>query len=233
MLLLSFFQLLAASTLLIALPLVFYRHTTKAPAVSFSEHTATGVYFGAIGLGFMCFEIALLHQLVLYFVQPVFAAAGAISVLLLFSGLGSYSTAFKNSALPDAAGSTLWVAALIAIIGWLLHELRPALTTFEPTARVATLCLLLAAPGLMMGRPFPLAMRQLSLRRPSLIPWAWAVNGCASVLAVPLATLLALNCGSSDVLLIGAVCYLCAAAIGRFQPIGTLEGQGWSNRSSF
>ncbi|HEX9137606.1 MAG TPA: hypothetical protein VF905_11785, partial [Nitrospirota bacterium] len=46
--------------------------------------------------------------------------------------------------------------------------------------------------------------------RPRLISWAWAVNGCFSVLAPVLATMLALSAGFQFVLLAGAASYLAA-----------------------
>jgi hypothetical protein len=44
-----------------------------------------------------------------------------------------------------------------------------------------------------------------------LIPWAWAVNGCASVIAAVLAAILVLSTSFSVVLVIGALFYGLAA----------------------
>ena len=43
--------------------------------------------------------------------------------------------------------------------------------------------------------------------------WAWAINGCASVVAGPLATLLALGAGLPIVLLVASACYAVAALL--------------------
>jgi hypothetical protein len=48
--------------------------------------------------------------------------------------------------------------------------------------RYAAICASVMAPGFVMGMPFPLGMRFL-LRLPADRAFAWAVNGCASVLA--------------------------------------------------
>ena len=64
-----------------------------------------------------------------------------------------------------------------------------------------------------MGVPFPLALARLKEGEPDLVPWAWAVNGCASVLAAILATLLAISFGTTAVLLLAALLYLLAAAL--------------------
>jgi hypothetical protein len=64
-----------------------------------------------------------------------------------------------------------------------------------------------------MGMPFPLALARLKEGEPDLVPWAWAVNGCASVLAAILATLLAISFGTTAVMLLAALLYLLAAAV--------------------
>jgi len=53
------------------------------------------------------------------------------------------------------------------------------------------------------------------------VPWAWGINGCASVLSAILATLLAMNVGFTFVTLIAITLYLLAAAIFR----GPLAGE--------
>jgi len=55
--------------------------------------------------------------------------------------------------------------------------------------------------------------RQLGQTRADLLPWAWAINGCASVVAGPLATLLALGAGLPTVLLVASACYAVAALL--------------------
>jgi L-cystine uptake protein TcyP (sodium:dicarboxylate symporter family) len=42
------------------------------------------------------------------------------------------------------------------------------------------------------------------------VPWAWGINGCASVLSAILATLLAMTFGTRTVVLIAAALYLIA-----------------------
>ena len=61
--------------------------------------------------------------------------------------------------------------------------------------------------------PFPLGLARLRAAAPALVPWAWGVNGCASVLSAILATLIAMRFGFSAVVLTAAVLYLGAAAV--------------------
>ena len=60
-----------------------------------------------------------------------------------------------------------------------------------------------------MGVPFPLVLRSLGQTHGELLPAAWAVNGCASVMAGPLATLLALvpGCPGYCLRLQRAICW--------------------------
>jgi hypothetical protein len=75
-----------------------------------------------------------------------------------------------------------------------------------------TLAAALIAPlGLAMGMPFPLGLASLGASRPALVPWAWAVNGFASVVAAVLATVLAIHWGFTAVVILAALLYLLAA----------------------
>ena len=66
-------------------------------------------------------------------------------------------------------------------------------------------------PLAVMGMPFPLGLSHIGKVHGELLPWAWAINGCASVVATSLATVLALGAGLAVVLLTAAACYLVAA----------------------
>jgi hypothetical protein len=75
------------------------------------------------------------------------------------------------------------------------------------------LSIILIAPlASLMGIPFPLGLASISRTTPALIPWAWGVNGCASVLSAVLATLLAIHIGFSGVVLLALAIYAGAAA---------------------
>jgi hypothetical protein len=66
----------------------------------------------------------------------------------------------------------------------------------------------LAPLGFLMGIPFPAGLAWLRERAPGLIPWAWAVNGCTSVLASILAAMIALSAGFSWVLAAASLAYV-------------------------
>jgi hypothetical protein len=62
-----------------------------------------------------------------------------------------------------------------------------------------------------MGMPFPLGLQRVSQLSPGLIPWAWGVNGFASVISANVATLIAIHYGFNTVILIAVGLYLAAA----------------------
>ncbi|MCP4898633.1 MAG: hypothetical protein GY906_16795, partial [bacterium] len=59
--------------------------------------------------------------------------------------------------------------------------------------------------------PFPLGVRLAHRFDRSLVSWAWAVNGAASVAAPALAMILAINWGFSLTFILGGVAYVVAA----------------------
>ena len=61
-----------------------------------------------------------------------------------------------------------------------------------------------------MGMPFPLGLGRLADHAPGLIPWAWAINGCASVISAVLATLLAIHLGFTTVIVAALALYALA-----------------------
>jgi hypothetical protein len=70
----------------------------------------------------------------------------------------------------------------------------------------------LALPGVPMGVPFAAGIRLIA-PRPALVAWAWAINGCASVLSAVGATLAGLQWGFPPVLIASAAAYALAGAL--------------------
>ncbi len=69
-----------------------------------------------------------------------------------------------------------------------------------------------------MGMPFPLGLRRLAGDDAGRVAWAWAANGFASVVAAPLAVLIALELGSEAVFGAAAAAYAVAALASRVNP---------------
>ena len=72
--------------------------------------------------------------------------------------------------------------------------------------------MLIAPLAFFMGMPFPLGIARVARQSADLVPWAWGINGCASVIAAILATLLAIHIGFTAVVMIAVALYLAAPA---------------------
>ena len=71
---------------------------------------------------------------------------------------------------------------------------------------------LIAPMAFFMGMPFPLGLARVQASDARLVPWAWAINGCASVTGAVLATLLAIHLGFTAVVVVALMLYGVAAA---------------------
>jgi len=181
-------------------------------------------------------EIAAMQRLVLLFGHPVYAFAATLAAFLVFAGLGSGAAARLDAAPSDDGGGHRWGACrldlvVLAIAGlatlhalggpWLLSLGGAGLGTFP---RAALAVALVAPLAFAMGMPFPLVLARLRTVAPALVPWAWGVNGCASVVAAVLAGLLAMGLGGRSLMLFGVLAYLLAAVAQRSIPCHRAEG---------
>jgi hypothetical protein len=57
--------------------------------------------------------------------------------------------------------------------------------TLPLAGRVAIVTVLVAPIGLLLGTYFPTGLERLKQVSPGLVPWAWGLNGMASVVAHP------------------------------------------------
>ena len=81
-----------------------------------------------------------------------------------------------------------------------------------PDAVRMLLSVLLIAPlAFFMGMPFPIGLNRIADSGPDFIPWAWGINGFASVMSASLATLLAIEFGFTMLVLLALFLYVAAA----------------------
>jgi F0F1-type ATP synthase membrane subunit c/vacuolar-type H+-ATPase subunit K/spermidine synthase len=166
-------------------------------------------YFGAIGLAYLTAEIAAIQQLSLLLGHPVYAVAAVVATLLVFSGLGSWLSDRLVSPAPRRFAAILGVV-LVGYAAILLPVVHLVLGS-PLVARVAVAGLVIGPLGFIMGVPFPVGLRALVRDDARRLGWAWATNGFASVVAAPLATLVAIEMGSAAVFLLAAAAYGVAA----------------------
>ena len=173
-------------------------------------------YFLALGLGYLFMEMALIQRLVFFLANPGYAVAVVLAGLLFVSGWGSAWAGRQLRKGTSATRLACLAALIVAFVGTVyafgLHALlTPLLSWPLPARMVLAFAVMLPLAG--MGMPFPLGLRQLGQSNAELLPWAWAINGGASVLAGPLAALFALGAGLPAVLFAASGCYVVAALV--------------------
>ncbi|HXG00288.1 MAG TPA: SAM-dependent methyltransferase, partial [Bacteroidota bacterium] len=140
----------------------------------------------------------------------------------VFSGLGSAVSARLPAHATQLRRQALFVAMLV--LAYLLF-VTPAIQQFSGLAsawKFVVAAMLIAPLAFLMGMPFPLGLRTVGETHRAALPWAWGINGCASVVAAPLTTLLAIELGFEAVMIIAAMLYG-AAALAAPLALGTKE----------
>lgn len=182
-----------------------------------------GLYFLCLGLAFLFVEIAFIQRFTLFLSHPLYAVAVVLAGFLLFAGAGSAASGHRRvRGLLDGrgrpgpiAGAALGVVALSLLYSLALPELFAVGVGWPDGVKVVVALALIAPLGFLMGVPFPLGLERVAAARPAGVPWAWAVNGCASVVAAVLATLLAIHLGFVAVVLAAGGLYGAAAWVAR------------------
>jgi len=197
------------STLLIVLPVFFARFRVSGSGYKRQQPKLFQLlfYFGLIGFAFLLVEIPLLQRFILYLGNPSYAMTTVLFTLLLFSGFGSRWCHRIHLALA--------LCILVGVLA-LIMAILPAVfqtTLGIPLPLRLVVCVVILSPlGTLMGIPFPGGILWFCSgnHKSDFIPWAWAVNGSASVISAVLAALLALTWGFNLVLISGATCYAAA-----------------------
>jgi hypothetical protein len=194
---------LFASVTMILLPLAFVRRRGEV-----KRGKRLFLYFVLLGLGYLFVEIPLIQRFILFLGHPVYAFATVLFSLLTFSGVGS----LLSPRLP--LGKTM-VALIALVVGYpiLLPYFFQLLLGAPLLLRLVVSVVALAPLGFLMGVPFPSGIRLTGRVAPGLVPWAWGVNGFASVLSSILAVMLAISQGFSRVLFAGAAAYALALIV--------------------
>jgi hypothetical protein len=209
-LVITFIQLSVAAFLLILAPLLFrWRHYSDAKG-----KTPAFLYFFFIGTGFMFIEITLIQTFIRFLGDPIFSTAAILSSILVFSGVGSGMQ--KKIPLPPHRRIRIAAFAVILLMAAFLLLADIILSLFAgvgTVTRFALTILMLVPVSFFFGWMFPSGIQILEAGSEKLIPWAWGVDGFASVAAAPLAIILSMWIGFSHVILLGMACYLGAALV--------------------
>lgn len=207
-----------SSIILIILPLfAIHNQAThkKSLNLSFIGHIKLFIYFFSIGLAFLFIEIAMMQKMILFLHHPIYAIPVVLTAFLVFAGLGS---AWTQTLLARLSARQLLFRAVISLIiiaiGYsvFISAIFEAFSSYNIVIKIIISLILIAPLALAMGIPMPLALNELSKNNSHYIPWAWGINGCASVISAVLASLLAIHFGFNQVIVAGlllyGICYL-------------------------
>lgn len=199
----------ALSVILIALPLLVLPRSPGDEKKVISKLKVM-LYFLSIGIAFLFLEIAIMQKFILFLHHPLYSFAVTLASFLVFAGLGSYLTS-GLSRICSRRTVLLGAVTAIVLIGLsyilILDSLFMWLSSIPLLLKILLTVLLVAPMALFMGMPFPLALSSLADHAQGLIPWAWGINGCASVISASLATLLAIHIGFSAVIVVALLLY--------------------------
>ena len=164
------------------------------------------LYFPALALGFLFLEIYLIEKASFWLGDRTSGFAVVLTGMLVFSGLGSLLSERVAERPNQAMALVCGVAAIWCLAAFLLQEPLILATLDWPLALRGLLLLAAIAPlSIALGLPFPLGLNQAGTR--GFLPWAWGLNGAFSVVATPLANLIAREAGFSRVLMSAAILY--------------------------
>ena len=186
------------SALLLGMPILRHRYVDRRPKV------AEIVFFLSVGAGFMLVELYFIKRMVLLFGDPVVSFTIILTGMLVFSGIGGYlSQRLSKSSLSLVL---IILIGLLALTDPVMDKLMNTALSLPPMIRYLIALTWLAAPGVVAGMPFPLAMRHC-LVTPMDRAYAWTANGCTSVLASIVAAQLAISLGITTILMGGTMAY--------------------------
>ena len=196
-------QSLLWALLVLALPLV--KHARG--SVPLPQLGKTLVYFSCLGLGFLFIEIVLIEKGAYFLGDRTIAFSLILCAMLVFSGLGSWFSGRVPHEPQDLLRSAaLGVGFWLLLSFSLLDGTLGALLSWSLPAKCFLLAVWAAMVSFPLGFFFPLGLSRLP-RESGLIPWAWALNGAFSVVATPLANLLAIGAGYHWLILLSFCLY--------------------------
>ncbi len=196
------------SALLILVPLAWVRHA-PGPPLRARRQLQTLAYFGLLGLAFLFIEIAWIERLQRFLGHPVYATTAVLVAFLVFAGLGSLWSQGRmgreRGLLVGAVTAivTLSLTYVLFLPGW-LNELA----ALPLIGRLGIAVVFMAPLAFAMGLPFPTGLRALGKETARLVPWAWGINGCMSVISAAAAPLVASEIGFTGLIAVAVLAYL-------------------------
>lgn len=175
-----------------------------------------GAYFFLLGLAFLFVEMAFIQKFILFLSHPLYSIAVVLSGFLVFAGFGSACSARlvrradalkRSPVMPVVIG----IVAIALVYLLLLPFLFARFAGLDDPVKIGMSLVLIAPLAFFMGMPFPIGLARVASEAAGFIPWAWGINGYASVVSASLATLLAIEAGFTAVIVLALLLYAAAA----------------------
>lgn len=152
------------------------------------------VFFAGTGVGYLAIEVAMLQKFGLLLGHPNYALSVVLAALLLATGLGSLLASRTTGVLGLRFLVYLLAGVMLFEYAFVFPRL-PAWIALPFAARVLIVFALVMPVGLCLGTFVPVALERIKHSAPRLAPWAWGVNGIASVLAPVLSVAFSMTWG--------------------------------------
>ena len=170
-------------------------------------------YFFALGLAYIIVEVVLMQRFSLFLGHPTYSVTAILFSILLFSGLGSAWSDRRTGSMRDVLRPVLFgLPVAIVLIAFAAPPFLRALIGLPLAARLAIAVVMVAPAAFLMGTAFPAGIRAIGATEPRHVAWAWAANGCASVIGSVCAVLGAMVWSFSVMLVIAMLIYILALA---------------------
>jgi len=165
------------------------------------------IYFLALGFGYFFIELPFIQKFILILGKPAYSLSVILFSLMLSAGLGSYlSSRFRF----DLRLVILILVSYIAVFIWSFPFVSDFIISKDLWQRFLYTILLIMPAGFFMGIPFPTGISKAKQKRKEIIPWLWAVNGCASVIGSIAAVIISIHFGFFVVIGISVLLYILA-----------------------
>jgi hypothetical protein len=176
---------------------------------------ASAVYFAALGLGFMFFEITMIQRLTLFLGYPTYSLTVTLAAILVSTGVGALLSARLAARVRGLLPLLCCVlAALTIFYQFGLDSVFDSLLAQSLGVRLVIALLVLLPLGVCLGMFMPVGLArvvQLTDQGEQYVAWAWAVNGFFSVIGSVLTTILSMSFGFHAVQYAALGFYLIAA----------------------
>jgi spermidine synthase len=167
----------------------------------------TILYFGGIGIGYMFVEMVFIQRFILYLGNPVYATSAVITLLLISSSVGSYTSRYFRERVKSMTIMLSVIVVVLLVYSLILTPVLQQTVHLSFPLKMLMISLVVIPLAFCMGLPFPNGLFYVSQTSPPQIPWAWGINGCASVIATALATIIAVEMGFTLVMCTAALAY--------------------------